>query len=120
MSTSKRRLELVQTTRTATSVAARSAPRIGRREALLGAGALFVAGCGKDKSSFTCMDVSALSAEDAQARAQSQYVDRTTEAGKNCESCQQFVEGKDGCGTCKLLKGPVHPWGYCKVYAKKG
>jgi hypothetical protein len=92
---------------------------MNRRELLTGAGALFLLGCAKDKSSFACMDVSALSAEDQQARAQSSYVDRTTEAGKNCESCQQFIAGKDGCGSCKLLKGPVHPWGYCKVYAQK-
>jgi hypothetical protein len=84
-----------------------------------GAGALFLVGCGKDKSSFVCTDVATLSKDDQQSRTQSQYVDRTTEAGKNCESCQQYIAGGDGCGTCKLLKGPVHPWGYCKVYAQK-
>ena len=95
---------------------------IGRREALLGAGALFVAGCSKSKDAFTCMDTAGLAAEDAAQRAQVAYVDRTTEVGKNCESCQQYVVAtSDGaCGTCKLMKGPVHPWGNCKLYAKKG
>ena len=68
---------------------------------------------------FTCTDVSKLSADEAQQRIALGYTDVTTDQKKTCANCQQYVAADEGCGTCKLLKGPIHPNGSCKVYALK-
>lgn len=96
-----------------------------RRDALkrvsltvLAAGAWGALGCGKKE--LTCTDTTGLSADEAQARTTLAYVDKTPEAAKNCANCLQYVPGAaDACGACKVLKGPVHPNGYCKVWAAK-
>jgi hypothetical protein len=89
-------------------------------------GALAVAGvvleaCGKDQpKALSCMDTMSLSASDAQVRTSLMYVDNSVEAGKSCSSCQQFIPAApDTCGTCKLLKGPINPKGYCKSFLAK-
>jgi len=74
-------------------------------------------GCGKKE--LTCTDTSGLSADEAAARKTLDYADKTPDPAKNCANCLQFVKGEpDKCGSCKVLKGPVHPAGYCKVWAK--
>jgi hypothetical protein len=68
-----------------------------------------------------CIDTSGLSAADAQVRVALAYVDSSTEPGKMCSSCQQFVAPPTAgtCGTCKVLKGNVSPFGYCKSFVAK-
>ena len=96
-----------------------------RRDALrtvsltvLAAGAWGTLGCGKKE--LTCTDTSGLSADEVSARTTLAYVDKTPEAAKMCSNCAQFVPGApDQCGSCKVLKGPVAPAGYCKVWAAK-
>ena len=86
----------------------------GSALALLGA-----TGCSKGPSS--CNDVSGLSADDAKVRTTLEYVDKSPQPDKTCEKCQQYNKPADSnaCGTCKVLKGPVHPQGYCKVFVAK-
>ena len=72
------------------------------------------------KKQFTCTDVTGLTPDDIQARTTLAYSDFSTDVKKTCATCQQFVEAnKEGCGTCKILKGPVHPNGSCKSFALK-
>ncbi len=67
------------------------------------------------------MDLTGVSTDDVIARNAVTYMDRSRDKTKTCESCVQFVAPKtDGtCGSCKVLKGPVHPDGGCTAYAKK-
>ncbi len=96
-----------------------------RRDALktvsltvLAAGAWGTLGCGKKE--LTCTDTSGLTADEVTARTTLAYVDKTPEAAKLCSNCLQWVPGApDACGGCKVLKGPVAPGGYCKVWAAK-
>jgi hypothetical protein len=94
-----------------------------RRGAVLGAlAALGAAACGKEKSpALTCTDISGLSAGDLQVRTTLAYVDQSTEPGKSCANCQQFVAPATAgtCGTCKVLKGPINPAGNCKSFVAK-
>jgi len=70
------------------------------------------------KPALTCVDETGLSKDEQFARHVVTYVDVSTEAGKDCSNCSQYVKpGGDACAGCKLIKGPVHPRGYCKVYA---
>jgi len=98
---------------------------LSRRRLLEGAAgtatSLVLGGC-KAKLPDACTDVTGLPEGEVQARMALAYVDATPFAGKKtCESCQQYVApAKEGaCGGCKVLRGPVHPNGYCKSYAQK-
>lgn len=92
------------------------------RLAVIGTGALGVAAaaCQPRDTSFACTDTSGLSDDDRKARALLAYADRAADPTKPCESCQQFIAAGDGCGTCKVLRGPIHPLGGCKGFAARG
>jgi hypothetical protein len=77
------------------------------------------AGCSRAKAQFTCTDVSALGEVDRDAREAQLYVDRAPVAEKACARCVQFIEAEQGCGSCKIVRGPIHPGGTCKSFAAK-
>lgn len=87
--------------------------------ALIPAAALL--GCGKKAP--VCdgdAQLTGLADADKSARKTLKYVDQSPEAAKNCTNCLQFVAAApDACGTCKVLKGPVAPGGYCSTWAAK-
>jgi hypothetical protein len=103
--------------------------KISRREVLtnvatLGAFAAFgaSAACSKSPAALNCTDVTGLSPADVTVRTSLAYSDVSMEAGKSCTSCQQFVPppaGVTACGTCKVVKGPINPKGYCKSFVAK-
>ena len=93
-----------------------------RRDLLGGVPALFVLGCRSAEAlPAACNDTTGLTADEVNARATLAYVDASTQSGKDCVSCQQYLtpNAAGACGTCKLLKGPVHPHGYCKAFVSK-
>jgi hypothetical protein len=96
--------------------------RVARRHLLLSAPAL-VAGAlasGCKRRSETCPP-SQLSAEDSKLRETLRYTDHSLDAAKVCNACQQFVPNPDAdCGSCKLLKGFIHPAGSCTAFSPKG
>ena len=77
--------------------------------------------CGKPQSAaLSCSDTTGLSAPDLQVRTALVYADVSTEPGKACSSCQQFLPGEAGaCGTCKVVRGPISPNGSCKAFVAK-
>lgn len=80
-------------------------------------GATTVMAC---KHAITCPPAQ-LSAEDAKVRATLKYSDQSPYPDKVCNGCQQYLPNKDGeCGGCKLIKGPIHPAGYCAAFSAKG
>lgn len=102
------------------------AERIPRREALRKL-ALFstaavapalVLGC---KSKPSCTDVSGLNTDEINARTNTaQYVDAAPDPAKKCNGCVQFVPGPENkCASCKVVKGPINPEGYCKLWVAK-
>ena len=88
--------------------------------AIVGAVPALVHGCTKEE--FSCTDISGLSRKDLELRTSLKYVDRSPhDETKNCTNCAFFVEGgKNECGNCTLLQGPIHPLGYCNSWAAKG
>jgi hypothetical protein len=68
-----------------------------------------------------CQDVTGLKPEEVQQRTQvAKYVDQTMDATKKCNGCVQYIAaGPDQCGGCKVVKGPIHPEGYCVLFAPK-
>jgi len=71
---------------------------------------------------FHCKDVSELSKADAALRTKLDYRDRSPYSDKkSCSSCAFFKGGnKNECGRCTLVKGPIHPLGYCNAWSAKG
>jgi hypothetical protein len=101
---------------------------LSRRELLnnaatLSALAVFGAtACGKSTpAALSCTDTSALTPSERSVRMTLGYADVSTEAGKSCLTCQQYIAAPaaGACGTCKVLKGPINPAGYCKSFAAK-
>lgn len=80
-----------------------------------------LAACGKKSEPDSCTDVSALSDGEKTARSTLQYVDKSPEADKRCELCNFYQASTDpaACGGCQLVKGPIHPKGYCTAFAVK-
>lgn len=80
---------------------------------------LGTAACAKGPSS--CNDVSSLTAEQQAARTGLGYEDTTSQPGKTCVKCSQYVpaEKVSDCGHCKILPGTVHPNGYCRAFTPK-
>jgi hypothetical protein len=76
-----------------------------------------LAGCGKKE--FACKDSPGLDADAAKMRETVKYVDRSTEASKKCSNCLQFKPAAEGCGGCNVVKGTIHPEGYCTVWVAK-
>jgi hypothetical protein len=100
--------------------------KLTRRRALTILGAIPLAAaavaCGGSKNEpDSCSDVSALSEGDKTGRTALQYVDKSTDPQKRCETCSLFQPAPEAskCGSCQVVKGPIHPKGYCSAYAPK-
>lgn len=94
-----------------------------QRRVLFKQGAVFFAGalCGAcKKGEITCSPVT-LGASDRQQRTALKYVDKSLAFDRLCISCQQYVvDPGGGCGTCKLLQGPINPGGTCLAFTSRG
>lgn len=69
-------------------------------------------------SDFSCTDTSGLTEQEIQMRENSEYVDDSPEEDKRCDNCQLYTEPAAGeqCGGCQVIKGPIHPEGYCNLW----
>ncbi len=87
--------------------------------AVIGAAPVLIQAC--KKAEFSCTDTSGLGEADRELRSSLEYTDRSPhDTTKSCASCAFYVVGpKDACGQCTILKGPIHPLGYCNSWAKK-
>src|SRR5580698_1075170 len=78
------------------------------------------AACSKP-APLVCTDTTGIAPAEVQARTALAYVDLSTEPGKTCNGCQQFLPAPKPatCGTCKVVKGPINPAGNCKSFVAK-
>jgi hypothetical protein len=63
-----------------------------------------------------CADVSGLTEMELKMRKETlKYVAATPDPEKRCDNCKFWVPAETGgaCGACQLIKGPIHPNGYC-------
>ena len=108
--------------RAAENSEANSHVELSRRDLLRSAAGLLVlstaAACKGKASPSLCTDLSALQPADTAVRTALGYVEPSTEPGKDCAGCVQFTAAPSdagACGSCKLMKGPIHPKGYCRA-----
>jgi hypothetical protein len=93
--------------------------RFHRRGLLIASASLAtVAAAGCKKVPATCPPGN-MNADELGVRTTLGYVDQTPDPGKPCVRCTQYIPatGGDHCGGCKIMKGPIHPNGYCKAFA---
>jgi hypothetical protein len=76
-----------------------------------------LAGCGKKE--FSCKDVPGLDSDAAKLRETVKYTDHSPEPAKKCSNCLQYKPAPEGCGGCNVVKGTIHPDGYCTLWAAK-
>ena len=90
------------------------------RHTVIGAAPVLLHGC--KKAEISCDDASGLAEEDVALREALEYADKSPHGeSKNCSICSFYVAGgKNECGRCTLVKGPIHPLGYCTSWASKG
>ncbi|HVU01873.1 MAG TPA: hypothetical protein VHE30_08980 [Polyangiaceae bacterium] len=87
--------------------------------AVLGAGE--IGACkNREASGFACTDLGGLPEADVAARTAMAYVERAPDGARECGRCVQFMGTYDGCGACKVIRGPIHPKGTCKIFAANG
>ena len=63
-----------------------------------------------------CADVSGLTDTELKMRNETlSYVAESPDPAKLCDNCKFWIvpEGGSPCGGCELIKGPIHPKGYC-------
>ena len=91
------------------------------RRAFLHGGALLalsMVGCRSRR--FDCNDSSSLSPADTKARNEVLYVEAASTPSTACDVCQYWINaGTNGCGGCRLLRGPIHPKGTCRLFVMK-
>jgi hypothetical protein len=102
-----------------------------KRAALVGVGAL-LAGCGEDPTpalhakarawgaKLDCSDLSGLFAAETKTRTDNDYRQHGDKPDQFCLSCLNFVPPptEETCGTCKTVRGPINPDGWCKQWTK--
>ncbi len=90
--------------------------------AVLGSGAAALEACGGGGDEApNCASPSGLTAPQQQTRTSLQYVDRATDASKQCQKCNfyQAAQAANACGGCQLNLGPVSPLGTCISFAAR-
>lgn len=102
-------------------------PLLDRRRVVLGLLALpaLAFGCDKSRSRgsqtkglASCNDVSQLDQLDRQNRLRLAYTDTSPKAGRYCLNCSLWrPKGAGECGRCTVVRGPIHPRGYCRSWA---
>ncbi|MEI7892871.1 MAG: high-potential iron-sulfur protein [Myxococcales bacterium] len=103
--------------------------KVTRRELIRGTVSLGVAvagvavlssACKETPKGLSCSDTAGLVPADIKTRTDNVYVEKSTDAAKNCTNCSMFKAGAAGaCGACVLVKGPINPGGNCKAWAAK-
>jgi len=96
--------------------------KLTRRDMLAGVAALVtlpIAGsCGSKESNLVCSDTTGLTAAEIQTRTALGYKEQSPHADKTCDGCKFFTAPRqeNGCGTCTIMRGKVHPKGYCNSW----
>lgn len=104
-----------------------SEQKIGRREAarrtltVLGVAALApsaLIGCGEDEAALDCTSTAGLTPAQVTTREAQNYVDHSPNPQETCAGCRFYTAGAaNACGGCQVLAGPIHPEGYCDLFA---
>lgn len=79
------------------------------------------AACRGRSDELSCVDMDGLSNSDKATRSSVLYKDWSIYADKTCANCifYQPPPESGGCGECRIVRGPIHPKGYCTGWIAK-
>jgi len=68
-----------------------------------------------------CDDVSGLWPVEIATRTDNEYTQSSNKPQQYCFNCSNFIEPKraGACATCRTVKGPIQPLGWCKSWTEK-
>lgn len=66
-----------------------------------------------------CNDESSLSTADRDARRASGYTERASDATRACTGCNFYTATPNACGSCVVVRGPIHPAGSCNLFVAR-
>ncbi len=74
--------------------------------------------CGSEGPSFSCEgDTARLTDAERAMRTTQQYTDQSPEPDRDCAGCRYYTPAPAGhCGACQLVRGSIHPDGYCNLW----
>jgi hypothetical protein len=75
--------------------------------------------CRKEKA-LVCDGLPGLEPADVQLRTTLEYKDKSPLPERECVACSLYLPAPAAgtCGKCKVVKGPIHPQGTCKIFIK--
>jgi hypothetical protein len=107
--------------------------KLGRREVLKRAlvvlaaapvGAASLSACGSSGGGggggLHCTDTAGLQPAEVTMRNTQAYSDTSPHADQHCRQCRFFqpaAGGATACGSCQVVRGPIHPDGYCNLFS---
>jgi hypothetical protein len=67
-----------------------------------------------------CGDLSGLTTEEKSVRDEFEYAAKSLNPQEVCDNCALWIEpeGDAKCGGCQIMKGPIHPKGYCTAWVE--
>ncbi|HKQ62147.1 MAG TPA: hypothetical protein VJS92_12730 [Candidatus Polarisedimenticolaceae bacterium] len=65
-----------------------------------------------------CSDLRGLFPVEVQTRVTNEYAQHSTRPDQFCFNCANFIAPavRGGCATCKTVKGPINPLGWCRSW----
>jgi hypothetical protein len=71
-------------------------------------------------ASLDCSDISELQPAEARTRDENQYRQHSDKDDQFCLGCLNYVPAavETTCGTCKTVRGPINPDGWCKQWTR--
>ncbi len=76
---------------------------------------------GETGPSFSCGETAALSPAELAMRTGQQYTDQTTQPDHRCSNCRYYTPAPPAeCGACQVIRGPIHPEGFCNLWTTPG
>lgn len=68
-----------------------------------------------------CSDTVGLFPAEIETRVRNEYTQRSPHDDQYCFNCSNFIAPAEPetCGTCKTVKGPIQPLGWCKSWTEK-
>ncbi len=95
--------------------------RLGGLGLALGSGALLGRGALAQDAAPAGCDTAGLTDQQKQTRQSLQYTDQSQKADQFCHNCQYFTPASgQGCGSCSVVPGPIHPQGWCMAWVQAG
>jgi len=81
----------------------------------------FASQAAKYDRNLVCDDTKGLWPAELKTRTDNEYRNASSQPGQACFNCSNFVPPKTRgtCATCRTVKGPIHPLGWCKSWTEK-